>query len=332
MPRKQPSRVALWVRVLLYVPLPVIAFLLYKSGQNPRPGLFEAGLMASVSSSDTAHARLTLPHFLPGSGFALADTIQFYTEKNLYEKVDGHDNAFFRFGFVELAYAAYSADGAAFIDLFAYRMNRRENALGIFAAERPDSWNDLDIPEASYESGGAVFFYRGPWYVQIIPSDPAPASAQAAAELTDSLMSLIPPPLDAIPQLAMFPKAEIVANSQGFIPSNAFGTDFLGEVFTAEYKSDDARVRAFFHVSDSAESVFSRYRTFLESAASSLGPPSDDGNRIHRFSAFGEETWLALIGDRLLGLDGVTDTTLARRVFVALVHAVKPSSTNGSTP
>ena len=132
MPRKHQSRISLGVRVLLLVPLPIIAFLIYRAGQTPRHGLFEAELIAATGAS------LNLPTHLPGSDFTLVDTVQVYNEKNLYEKVDGHDVAYFRFGFVSLTFASYSADGAAFVDCYAFRMNRRESALGIYANERSD--------------------------------------------------------------------------------------------------------------------------------------------------------------------------------------------------
>jgi hypothetical protein len=318
MPRRQQSRISLRVRLLVLVPLPIIAFWIYRAGQTPRLGLFEAELMAAVA----ADSRVPLPTHLTRSDFTLVDTSQVYDEKTLYEKVDGHDVAFFRFGFVSLTFASYSANGAAFVDLYAFRMNRRENALGIFAGERSDSWNNLDIADAGYESGGAVFFYRGPWYVQVIPSEPTPETNQAARELTDSLLASIPQPLGPLPQLAWFPKEGLIVNSEGFLPDNAFGADFLGDVFTAEYESGATRVRAFCHVSDSARSGFDRYLGFLQLAATPLGTVDQDGLPIHRFSAYGEETWIALAGDALCGVEGITDTTFARRVLKSLLESL----------
>lgn len=316
MPRKHKSRISFGVRVLLLVPLPIIAFLIYRAGQTPRHGLFEAELMAA------AEAPLELPNHLAGSGFTLVDTIQTYNEKNLYEKVDGHDVAYFRFGFVSLTFASYSADGAAFVDCYAFRMGRREGALGIYANERSDEWSSLDMADAGYESGGAVFFYRGPWYVQIIPSESTPETMRAATELTDSLMAALPAPGGPLPQLAWFPEINKVAGSEGFMPDNAFGTDFLGDIFTAGYAYGDAHIRAFCHVSDSAQTVFGRYLAFMSKMATPMESVTRDGVEIHRFSAYGEQTWVANRDDALFGIDGITDSTLAETVFEALATSV----------
>lgn len=316
MPRKHQSRISFGVRVLLLVPLPIIAFLIYRAGQNPRHGLFEAELMAAGGAS------LSLPTHLPGSDFTLVDTVQIYNEQNLYEKVDGHDVAYFRFGFVSLTFASYSADGAAFVDCYAFRMNRREGALGIYANERSDEYNRLDIADAGYESGGAIFFYRGPWYVQVIPSANTLETVNAAQELTASVVAAIPAPPGPLPSLVRFPEGKKVAGSEGFIPDNAFGTDFLGDIFTAEYQAGDARVRAFFHLSDSAQVEFDRYLKFMQKMAAPMPNLPRDGVEIHRFNAYGEETWIANSGDALFGVDGITDTTLAESVLEELARSV----------
>ncbi len=316
MPRKRQSRISLKIRVLLLVPIPIIAFLVYRAGQSPRHGLFEAALMTA------AEAPLAMPTHLPGSDYTLIDTIQVYDRENLYEKVDGHDVAYFRFGFVSLTFASYSADGAAFVDCYAFRMNRREGALGIFANERSDTWRNLPIADGGYESGGAVFIYRGPWYIQIVPSANTPETANAVTELADSLMTVVPAPREPLPQLAWFPAEEKIAGSEGFIPDNAFGTDFLGDFFTAEYESETAHLRAFCHMSDSANIGFDRYIQFMSKVATPMPTVTQHGVEIHRFSAYGEETWVANNGNAFYGVDEVTETALAETVFMALTKSV----------
>lgn len=324
MPRQSKSRVALWARILLLVPLPIIAVIVYLAGQTPRTGLFESASLAAGTL--TTEIRAPLPASLPGSGFNLADTIQLYDASNLYEKIDGHDAAFFRFGFVSLTFASYSGDGTTFVDVYAYRMNRRENALGIFAAERSDPDENLPIPDAAYRSGGALFFYRGPWYVQITPSVVGPAIEAAINELADSLTMIFPAPAQPLPQLSWFPAADRVANSEGFFPDNAFGTDVIAEVFTAQYQDNRAQVLAFRHQSDSADQMFSRYAAFLNGVAEPLGTAQVGGSDVRRFTAYGEQTWITLSGNNLIGLTHVTDSSFAGRVMSLLVNAARDGS------
>ena len=71
------GRQPLGIRLLLLIPLPIIALLIYRSGQTPRHGLFEAELMAGGGSGDVS---LSLPTQLHQAGFTLTDTIQVYNE------------------------------------------------------------------------------------------------------------------------------------------------------------------------------------------------------------------------------------------------------------
>jgi hypothetical protein len=202
-------------------------------------------------------------------------------------------------------------------------MNRRENALGIFAVERSRERENLAMRDAGYRSGGALFFYRGPWYVQITPSEVNPEITQAIDELADSLAILLPVPTQPLPQLRWFPEEDLIANSEGFFPDKAFATDFVGEVFTAEYATGDTRLQAFRHQSDSAVSVFDRYATFLGEAASPAGTMTIANLDVQRFTAYGEETWITLTDSSMIGLSGVTDSTFAHGLMTALIDVAR---------
>ena len=247
---------------------------------------------------------LRFPRQLPGSRFTLADTIQSYTKENLYVKIDGHDVAFFRFGFVTLFFASYAGGSGAVLDVYAYRMDRRENALGIYAAERSDIRETLTIAEAGYESGGAAFFYRGPWYVQIIPSGDPDALAGARQEIIDSLDRLLPSPSAPLTGLTWFPSTDRIENSDGYFPDNAFGVDFVGDVFTAEYQLGGEKITAFCHQSDSAAAMHDRYREFLANNAKPQGETVINGVEVSQYLDYGEHVWIFTTGDSFVGLTG----------------------------
>ncbi len=307
MARKQKSRVPLWVRAMLLVPLPVIAFLVIRAGNNPREGLFESVLSDLTVSAAGAPIALRLPVYLPNSDFRLADTIQLFDRENLYIKIDGHDVAFFRFGFVSLTFASYAGGDGAIVDVYAYQMDRRENALGIYAAERSDKRGNLDIHDAGYTSGGAVFFYRGPWYVQIIPSGSGAGVKAAKTEIADTLGRILPSPGEQLAALDWFPPAGRVENANGYFPDNAFGVDFISDVFTTEYSSGEGTITAFRHQSDSAGAVFDRYRKFLDRQAEPQGIMTIGGIPVHRYLDYGEHIWIFAQGDIFVGLMGAAE-------------------------
>jgi hypothetical protein len=266
---------------------------------------------------------LNLPAYLPTSDFRLADTVQLFNPDNLYVKIDGHDVAFFRFGFVALTFATYAGKGDDLIDVYVYRMNRRENALGIYAAERSDQREDLEIVDGGYRSGGAVFFYRGPYYVQIIPSEPGPRVETAMTEMTDSLSQLIPGPASPLDALRGFPAGHRIANSDGYFPDNAFGTDFVGEVFTTHYRSGEAIITAFRHQSDSVKAMFARYREFLDGSATPEGQTSVAGVEVYRYADYGESLWILLVDDVFAGINGEFSAEAGEELIGRLIMALR---------
>jgi hypothetical protein len=318
MTKTHPNRTALKTRILILIPLPIIAAIVLIAGQNPRTGLFEADLQAEPGGAGRT-APLTVPLSLSGTGFNLVDTIQSYQADNLYMKINGHDAAILRFGFVNLTCASYSRDGTIFVDLYAYRMDRRENALGVYANERSTERVDVELIDAGYRSGGGLFFYRGNWYLQLVPSENTQAATAAVDELRDSLLALLPAPPQPLPQLRWFAVDDLIPNSQGYFPDKALGAEFLNDVYTARIGNPDAPMTAFRHSSTAASSLVSQYRDFLREAAQPLPDLTISGSVISRFAAYGEETWLVATGDHLIGLSGVTESAHAATVLADLI-------------
>ena len=320
MSRKQKSRIPLWVRIALVIPLPIIALLIYWAGQNPRTGLFESEALSRQATSAKAVA-LHFPATLPGSDFRLADTVQFYTSENLYEKIDGHDVAFFRFGFVSLSFALYAGAENVFIDVYVYRMNRRENALGIYGFERSDERDNLAVVDGAYRSGGAMFVYRGPYYIQMIPSEVSPAVELALAEIADSMFQSIPAPGEPIAALSRFPASGRIDNSDGYFPDNAFGTDFVGNIYTTQYSSDEAILTIFRHQSDTAGAMFERYREFLSQIAGVKEKITIEGIDVHRFEQYGEAIWIFAVENVFVGLSGRMSVAEGKQLVGEMIAA-----------
>lgn len=330
MVKQRTSRVPLWGRILILIPLVPVIVGVYLAGQQERTGLFDASLMAGGNGAGATDLRSALPVVLPASDFTLTDTIQVYGEDNLYVKINGHDVAFFRFGFQSLTFASYGGDSNRYLDVYVYRMKNEENALGIFANERSEEREPLESMANAYRSGGGIFFYRGPWYVQIIPSSESSAERTAVDEMTDSLVSAIPPSPAPLAQLAWFPTADRIALSEGYLPDNAFGTDVLGDVFTAEFALGDARVTAFRHQSDSAATVFVRYSNFLSEMTSSLDPLALGTQEVRRFSSYGEETWLTLSGDNLIGIIAIPEGIRPEALMKSLLNIAGAGPAGGA--
>jgi len=319
MVRKHTSQVPRWARIWLLVPLPVIAGLVFWAGQHPRKGLFESQTLGEAPASATA--ALSIPVQFPRSGLRLADTVQGYTAENLYEKIDGHDGAFLRFGFQSLTFVSYADSAGRSVDVYLYRLDRRENALGVYASERSDERENIAILDAGYRSGGAVFFYRGPYYVQIIPAESV--ATDVTGEIVDALCRMISAPTEPLAPLALFPEEASVPNSDGYFPDKAFGTDFVGNVFTRQYHLGNAVVTAFRHQSDTAEAMYARFREFLQQSAQAEPPLKVSDVEVSRYASYGEETWIFTMGEVFGGVMGQITENADKQLIGELIAAFR---------
>ncbi len=316
MAKKNASNVSLLTRLLLLIPLPIIAVLVFWAGSEPREGLFDS---EPEKTGSAARAPLSFPSQLPTSGFVLADTVQQYNSDNLYLKINGHDVTFFRFGFELLTFASYAGPGDTYVDVYAYRMTGRPNALGIYSFERSDEREDLSITDAAYRAGGATFLYRGPYYVQIIPSGDEEQTSTAMAEVLDSLLVAIPAPTEPLSALAWFPDQNRISNSDGYFPDNAFGTAFVEDIYTTDYKIDGSAITVFLHQSDTAQAMFNQYRAFLTENADDTGVKEIAGQEFVGFLDYGDHVWLFHSNSFFGGVQGDAEPAAIRTVAQAVI-------------
>ena len=100
-------------------------------------------------------------------GWAVAD-LRVYSPDNVYEKIDGQDQAYLAFDLVAMANILFEKDKDG-LDVEVYDMGKPEHALGIFAQQHRS-------PKTQYETiegGEAAVFpaqilaWKGPFYVRI---------------------------------------------------------------------------------------------------------------------------------------------------------------------
>ena len=116
-----------------------------------------------------------------------------FTADNLYVKIDGRAEAYLRFHVVGLTFGTYwhEGDGERTVDVYWYDMGTPENALEMYRSEQPPDGTTIPIGRAGYQVGGAVFFCKASSYVQVLPSRPDDAAADAALRIAQRLAERI---------------------------------------------------------------------------------------------------------------------------------------------
>jgi hypothetical protein len=125
----------------------------------------------------------------PGlAGWRPPAQVERFSPDDLYIKIDGRADALQGFHVVGLTFGTYTGadDPAPSVDVYWYDMGTPANAEAVYRSEAAPG-TPLAVGAAGYQVGGAVFFWKGASYVQVLPSQPDEAGGQAALQIAERL-------------------------------------------------------------------------------------------------------------------------------------------------
>ncbi len=241
-----------------------------------------------------------------------------FTADNLYVKIDGRADAYLQFKVVGLTFGTYhhAADRARAIDVYWYDMSESVNAFGIYQAEAPPEAQAVDIGRQGYQADGAIFFWQGPNYVQVLPTGADAADAAAALDIARRISAQLGDTKDEMWALNVLPENGRVPDSFAFLAQDAFGLDFLDDVFTATYDFEGGRFTLFIHRAESeaaASGLLQRYEQFFGKYGQVLWTSDDPSRRMASGQVAGLVDVVFAKGPYLAGVAGASDEPAARK-------------------
>jgi hypothetical protein len=126
----------------------------------------------------------------PGvAGWRAPGRVERFTPEELYIKIDGQADACLQRHVVGLVCGTYEheSDRDRAIDVFWYEMGLAANAQAMYESERPPQATPVAVGTAGYQSGGAVFFWKGPIYAQVLSSRPDDSDAEIVLRIAERL-------------------------------------------------------------------------------------------------------------------------------------------------
>ena len=257
------------------------------------------------------------PH--PGvQGWRPPRQIARYTPSNLYEKINGQAAAYLQYGFVSMTFGTYYhySEPDLTIDVYWYDMGKPENAFGIYRSETSPGTTPISIGNNGYQVGGAVFFWKGTSYVQVLPNNADRAGLQAALAIAGGVADHIDDTGASLWALNALPKDGRVEGSFAYIARDALGQGFLHDVFTIEYNVDGGRITIFIHRAEdegSASMLLERYVTFFERFGRILWKEPESSPSIVAGDVSGIIDVVFAKGRYLGGVAGAANADVARR-------------------
>jgi hypothetical protein len=225
----------------------------------------------SVAKQGTTGKETTALQSLAPPGFEAFSTVETYTADNLYEKIDGKADFYLDSGFRKLFTRRFKDknNDALWFEVYLYDMGSNRGAFSVFSVQRrPEAVaSGVLEPVYSYRTANALYCMNGRYYIELVGSVESGRLFAAIMETRDNLRKNLPVDMvTEIPELKLFPAANLVPESFKLYLSDVFGFEKLTNTFTARYKLDDEIITAFFSRKPDAQdarNIAQAYHSFL---------------------------------------------------------------------
>lgn len=264
-PKRAESLLSLAV-LLLLVFIGIGVFIKQFHYQPGRLGLEGAGLIHLGSGPGEPTSPAIIPP-LP-DGFEKLSGIETFDSENLYNKINGKAGLYLQSGFEKLTCQRFvnTTDAETWMEVFIYDMGSSRNAFAVYSVQRRQDAEPLISPMVGYQTSGAVFLLAGRYYIEIIGSAETNQLSEAMLAVANGFMQKVGPDDNLIPELQLFPRANLISQSYKLHLSNAFGFDGFTDTFSAGYRFGDATASAFISRrpdSEKARKLAGEYYKFL---------------------------------------------------------------------
>ncbi len=230
------------------------------------PGKAAINILPAPAGIQTRAADPGILALLPkAEGWKAAEAPRSYFPENLFEYIDGAAESYLAYDFKELAVAEYARTGSgATVTVEIYDMAGRNNAFGIFAAERYPENAPVDIGVAGYVEGEVLNFVANRYYVKLLAFDAGEGVKDVLTSFATAVAAsaggsrALPEPLGRLPEEGR------VARSERYIRLNFLGFEFLRDAWTAAYLAAGEEYDAFFVPCASAAEAESSLKRLLD--------------------------------------------------------------------
>jgi hypothetical protein len=214
-----------------------------------------------------------LPKKLP-EGWRQIGSPQVYNQKNLFNRINGQAELFFKYGFQKSVFVLYQnkSNSKDQIEVDLYDMRNALQAFGIFSRFRSED-RPAGVGLESYLEDTSLLFYKGRYFVMLYATEADPSLLKRmATTISSSIADSTPAPKE----INYFPKGGLKPSSIEYYPEGLLGYQFFKRGFQGVYlenaeDKDELRAEgnefrlflAIFNNSQGAEGALKTYRDSL---------------------------------------------------------------------
>jgi len=199
--------------ILVLIPVVIVFLIIYKSGKYDDayfvPPQIEAG------------EGLIIPEKLAGWHI---EKPQWFPEKRMFEKINGRDVLYKKYGVEGLLACSWIKDKDAW-NMYLFVMKDYKAAKAVYLVERPENFAPLEKGDNSFSVPGAMTLHSGKYYIQLISLLPS-YDQKSITELSEALIKYLPVEKTEGEEKTFKPENRL-PGSHEFFSDNAFGFSSL---------------------------------------------------------------------------------------------------------
>ena len=197
-------------------------------------------LLGSNSLSKEIPIESLLPKKLPEEWRQIGSP-QVYNQKNLFSRINGQAELFFKYGFQKSVFSVYQnkKNSKDQIELDLYDMGNVLQAFGIFSRFRSED-RSAGVGLESYLEDTSLLFYKGRYFVMLYATEVDPSLLKRMAmTISSNITDSSPVPKE----IGYFPKKGLKPGSIEYYPEGLLGYQFFKRGFQGIYleKAEDEK-------------------------------------------------------------------------------------------
>ncbi len=206
-----------------------------------------------------------LSPFMPEGMLPFSPLERFHSE-NLSDKINGKAEFYLSAGFQSLVAQRFASERlpGQWMEVFLYHMEDHRNAFAVYSGQKRGTAEDLDLTPFAYRTDNALFFAKGPHYVEIIASAPDPTMQDMMLAFAQNMIAELAWEGASLQELDLLPEKGLLTDSVYLISADAFGFEALDNVLTARYDIRGKTMTAFLSMRDSGEEAQSLAFSFVD--------------------------------------------------------------------
>ena len=237
-------------------------------------------LLVTSETIPATELKTLVPSSREFTDFTITHDVEYYTENNLWDYINGAAPGYLAYGFKEMATLQVknlSTHSEVVIDI--YDMGNHLNAFGIYSVERVPDGRDLEFGVDSFQYDTTLCFWQDKYYVKLMSYDMKPETAQSLSSLATLITQKIPKKGEPPYLFSIFPAEGRLNKSERYIKCDVLGQSYLKDGYSVEYDNDNKHYKIFLiHNKDPLETKqnFQKYLVFIKT----IGQITDEKIKI----------------------------------------------------